>query len=141
MSKSIFNFHIFQKYKKLNLKLPKIELNCLKLLKIKNWIENCPKSIFIFWNYWKLNKNEMDVFVHGWLKSKFEVRFSFFIFNLKNEKLNLLQSVIRAPKVPFNFHFKIGMENDIFVYLKFDSKLKIEKRQLSIFNFYWKTEK
>ena len=20
------------------------------------------------------------------------------------------------PKVPFNFHFKIGMENDIFVY-------------------------
>ena len=36
-------------------------------------------------------------------------------------------------KVPFNFRFKIGMENDIFVYLNFDSKLKIEKRQFSIF--------
>ena len=44
--------------------------------------------------------------------------------------------VIRSLKVPFNFHFKIGMENDIFVYLNFDSKLKIEKRQFSIFNFY-----
>ena len=32
------------------------------------------------------------------------------------------QSVHR--KVPFNFRFKIGMENDIFVYLNFDSKLK-----------------
>ena len=46
------------------------------------------------------------------------------------------RETIRAPKVPFNFHFKIGMENDIFVYLNFDSKLKIEKRQFSIFNFY-----
>ena len=42
--------------------------------------------------------------------------------------------------MPFNFHFKIGIENDIFVYFNFDSKLKIEKRQFSIFNFYWKIE-
>ena len=35
--------------------------------------------------------------------------------------------LIRAPKVPFNFHVKSGMENDIFLYFNFDSKLKIEK--------------
>ena len=23
-------------------------------------------SFFFFWNYWKLNKNEMDVYVNGW---------------------------------------------------------------------------
>ena len=80
-------FYIFQKNQKLNLKLPKIELNCLILLKIENWIENCEKINFQFFslseklkielkiaqnqfsffsNYWKLSKNEMDVFVHGW---------------------------------------------------------------------------
>ena len=71
----------------MNLKLQKIELNCLILLNIENWIENCQKINFqffslseklkiefkiaqnqfsIFWNYWKLSKNELDVFVHGW---------------------------------------------------------------------------
>ena len=71
----------------MNLEIPKIELNCLKLLKIENWIKNCQKIDFQFfslseklkielkitqnqfsliWNYWKLNKNEMDVFVYGW---------------------------------------------------------------------------
>ena len=45
--------------------------------------------------------------------------------------------LIRAPKVPFNFHVKSGMENDIFLYFNFDSKLKIEKF-LSFFNFqFW----
>ena len=34
---------------------------------------------------------------------------------------------IGAPKVPFNFHFEIGMENEIFKYFNFDAKLKIEK--------------
>ena len=37
---------------------------------------------------------------------------------------------IHAPKVPFNFHFKIGMEKDIFVYFNFISKLKIEKKNI-----------
>ena len=41
---------------------------------------------------------------------------------------------IRAPKVPFNFQFKIEMEKDIFANFNFDSKLKIEKR-FFIFNF------
>ena len=115
---------------------PKPIFICLKLLKIENWIENrqkinfhffeiienwtkmkfenwklnwkLPKNQFsFFWNYWKLNKNEMDVFVHGcFLTHGF---------------------TIRAPKVPFNFHFKIGMDKNIFRYFNFDSKLKIEK--------------
>ena len=67
-------FDIFQKNERLNLKLPKMELNSLKLSKIefsiffvirkiKNWIEN---QFSFFWNHWKSNKNEMDVFVQGW---------------------------------------------------------------------------
>ena len=35
--------------------------------------------------------------------------------------------VIRALKEPFNFHFKIGMQKEIFKHFSFDSKLKIEK--------------
>ena len=31
---------------------------------------------------------------------------------------------IRAPKVPFNFHFKIEMEKDIFAHFNFDFKIK-----------------
>ena len=47
-------FYIFQKNQKLNLKLPKIELNCLILLKIENWIENCQKNQFsVFFVIWK----------------------------------------------------------------------------------------
>ena len=38
---------------------------------------------------------------------------------------------IRAPKVPFNFHFKIGMKENFFVYTNFISKLKIEKRHFN----------
>ena len=58
----------------------------MKSLKIENWVENCQKvnfqffSLFeklkialkiaqnqfsLFWDYWKLSKNEMDIFVHG----------------------------------------------------------------------------
>ena len=44
---------------------------------------------------------------------------------MKTEKKNFL---IRAPKVPFNFQVKIGMEKHFFVYFNFISKLKIEKR-------------
>ena len=42
--------------------------------------------------------------------------------------------IIRAPKGPFSFHFKIGMEKDIFVYFNFISKLKNEKGNF-FFNF------
>ena len=52
--------------------------------------------------------------------------------------------VIRAPKVLFNFHFKIEMEKDIFAHLNFDFKIKnwklIKIFQFSFFNFYWKIE-
>ena len=60
------------------------------------------------------------------------LRFNF-QFKIEMEKCIF---AIRALKVPFSFHFKIGMENDIFVYFNFDAKLKIQKRQFSIFNFY-----
>ena len=111
----------------MNLKLPKIELNCLILLKIENWIENCQKINFwffslseklkielkivqnqlsFFWNYWKLSKNEMDVFVHGWKptsknknefqkkkknwisKNSFIFQFLFWNWKMKNEKFS-----------------------------------------------------
>ena len=68
--------------------------------------------------------------------SKKIFHFSDLIIELKKEKRKKTLFLIRAPKVPFNFHFKIGMENDIFLYSKFDSKLKIEERKFSIFNFY-----
>ena len=55
-----------------------------------------------------------------------------FNFNFKIEMGKDI--LIRAPKVPFNVHVKSGMENDIFFYFNFDSKLKIEKF-LSFFNF------
>ena len=42
--------------------------------------------------------------------------------------------IIRAPKGPFSFHFKIGMEKDNFVYFNFISKLKNEKGNF-FFNF------
>ena len=34
---------------------------------------------------------------------------------------------IEKQKLPFNSHFKIGMEKDIFRYFNYDSKLKIKK--------------
>ena len=88
--KSIFNFsHIPKKLKidfeitknrielfeviknwKLNWKLPKNQFSIFFVIrKIKNWIENCPKSIFIFLKLLKIEQNEIDVFVHG-CKSK-----------------------------------------------------------------------
>ena len=81
------------------LKLPKIELNCLKLLKIENWIENCQKINFqffslseklkielkiaqnqfsFFWNYWKLNKMKL-MFSYTDVKAK---KFETFYQNL-----------------------------------------------------------
>ena len=36
--------------------------------------------------------------------------------------------------MPFNFQFKIEMENDIFAYFNFNSKLKIDKKNF-FFNF------
>ena len=50
----------------------------------------------------------------------------------------------RAPKVPFSFHFKIGMKKEIFMYFNFDSKLKIEAwlkligAPKVLFNFHFK---
>ena len=35
--------------------------------------------------------------------------------------------LIRAAKMPFNFHFKIGIEKGIFVYFNFILNLKTEK--------------
>ena len=35
-----------------------------------------------------------------------------------------LHTVIRAPKVPFNFHFKTEMEKDIFAHLNFNFKIE-----------------
>ena len=73
-------------------------------------------------------------------------KFSKFVLFL-NQKTNYTFGtwIIRAPKVPFNFHFKTGMEKAIFMYFNFDSKLKIQKRQFFfqflIFNFYSKIEK
>ena len=57
---------------------------------------------------------------------KYEIRNRVLIF-VSILKLRLKTSKIRAPKVPFNFHFKIGMEKVIFRYFNFDSKLKIVK--------------
>ena len=54
-------------------------------------------------------------------------------FNLKYISFSKIRE-IRAPKVPFNFQFKIEMEKDIFANFNFDSKLEIEKR-FFIFNF------
>ena len=58
---------------------------------------------------------------------KYEIRNRVLIF-VSILKLRLKTSKIRALKVPFNFHFKIGMEKVIFRYFNSDSKLKIEKR-------------
>ena len=52
--------------------------------------------------------------------------------NLLNMKM--VVNPIRAPKVPFNFHYKIVMKKAIFAYFNFESKLKIEKRHF-FFNF------
>ena len=62
-----------------------------------------------------------------------------FIHSVQKNRIKIktiLWRTIHAPKVPFNFHFKIGMKNDIFVYLNFDSKLKIEKRQFHFISKY-----
>ena len=66
-------------------------------------------------------KNEMQRFI---------LRFCFYL-TMKSE-IQIIE--IRAPKVPFNFHYKILMKKAIFVYFNFDSKLKIEKRHF-FFNF------
>ena len=61
--------------------------------------------------------------------------FQFFLRKLKIENWFLIRAPIRTPKVPFNFHFTIGMENDIFRYFNFDSKLKIEKWKIQFLIF------
>ena len=67
-----------------------------------NWIENW--AIYNFQKL-KIEKKSLGRYVHG-------------------------HAWKRAPKVPFNFHFKIGIEKDIFVYFSFISKLKIWKKHL-----------
>ena len=37
-------------------------------------------------------------------------------------KTKMKMKSIRAPKVPFNFHCKIGMKKDIFVYFNFKTE-------------------
>ena len=82
-----FDFPLFKELK-IDWKLPKNQFSIFSVIrKIENWIENCQKTIFSFfslseklkteskiaqnqlsfyWNYLKLNKNDMDVFVHGY---------------------------------------------------------------------------
>ena len=83
--KSIFKFSHIPKKIKIEFEITKNRIELFEI--IKNWIENCQKINFqifslsqklkiefkiaqnqfpLFWNYWKLSKNEMDVFVHGW---------------------------------------------------------------------------
>ena len=121
-------FHIFQKNLKLNLKLPKIELNCLILSKIENWIENCQKIDFqffslseklkielkitqnqssVFWNYWKLSKNEMDVFVHGC--SKFTIHYFYIYIYIFFSNL-----IIRFPFSQFDNFYWLSFQKLIF---------------------------
>ena len=82
--KSIFKFSHIPKKIKIEFEITKNRIELFEI--IKNWIENCQKINFqifslsqklkielkiaqnqfpLFWNYWKLSKNEMDVFVHG----------------------------------------------------------------------------
>ena len=79
--------------------------------KIENWIENCQNNNFqflslsekskielkiaqnqfsFFWNYWKLNKNERDVFVHGcFYYSNLKLNFNFLELFYKSSKFSL----------------------------------------------------
>ena len=105
--KSIFNFsHILKKIK-IEFEITK---NWIELFEIiKNWIENYQKISFqlfllsekvkielkiaqnqfsFFWNYWKLNKNEMDVSVH---ECKMNVEWHFQCTDLlKQIKINFM---------------------------------------------------
>ena len=69
---------------------------------------------------------------------------SSFRYQFLDWKTNTHRIWIRAPKVSFNFHFKIEMEKDIFPYFNFDFKVENWKMmkffQFSFFNFYWKIE-
>ena len=71
-------------------------------------------------------------------KLKYEIINKVLIFvsipKLRYKAIKPVHEKICAPKVPFNFHFKIGVEKVIFVYFNYNSKLKIEKRYL-FFNF------
>ena len=71
-----------------------------------------------FWNsFFDLkSKNEFEYFDFCFLK---------LILNQNRFQKSFFS--IRALKVPFNFHFKIRMKKEIFMYFNFDSKLKIEK--------------
>ena len=113
------------------------------------------KTSFIF-QIWLLNwktKNEKKFFLNlFWFKTNFKKQFFDFCFENEKWKLFKIRFVfksknelyfrysIRAPKVTFNFHFKIRMKKVIFVYFNFDSKLK-KTIFFSIFNFYSKIEK
>ena len=58
-------FEIIRNWK-LNWTLPKNQFSILFVTrKIKNWTEKCPKSVFSFLKLLKINKNEMNVFLHG----------------------------------------------------------------------------
>ena len=80
-------------------------------IKIENWKRNVFFSIFILESKLKYAKMSFSISILNW---KMNGTFGTRIFN-----------AIRAPKVSFNFHYKIRMEKDIFVYFIFISKLKI----------------
>ena len=131
--------------------------------------KNEKKNFWIYFDLKPTSKNESLNFRFHFLiwnqKMNFKklFHFSIFVLKLKNGKWKIFKihfvfrskiilsvhgfhfvSWIRAPKVPFNFQFKIEMEKDIFANFNFDSKLKIEKR-FFIFNFQflienWKTK-
>ena len=60
------------------------------------------------------------------------------------KKMKIDVKLIRAPKVPFNFQFKIEIKKDIFAhfifYFKIENWKMIKNFQFSIINFYWKIE-
>ena len=91
-----------------------------------------------------------------WIWIRVEIFVSKFFFGFKfeawfpnsflnaNLKLHIRGFRIRAPKVPFNFQFKIEMEKGIFAHFNFYFRIEnwkmIKIFQFSFFNFCWKIE-
>ena len=118
---------------------PSFILDCSWACCVRDCIENTISSF----NFTQKTGNSIQ-FLICIIKLKIENQFNFIISIVKlkiqkqqinnfliwfNSKIGwyFWSKKILASKVPFNFHFKVEMEKDIFVYFNFDSKLKIEK--------------
>ena len=121
--------------------------------KIKNWIENCPKSTFIFlkllkieqkWNGRFRTRMKTNFKKQKWISKKKKklnfkkfFHFSIFVLKLKNEKWKTFE-ICFVFKSKNKLHFRYTDSKNIFHFSHLINAMKKEKRKTKFFfTLFW----